>query len=135
MEYIFECNNLICREHGEVISSIMDKMYAIDDNRKFLFKEFEKQYGGYSTDDYNQIVYSDRIVCDLSSANDEFYLETSSNRINAIYLEVVTKEIAELNDKDFLSDKSVEELKEYKLGEVYSYYTKLADTEYYFRFM
>ena len=53
-----------------------------------------------------------------------------------IYLEVVTKEVAESNDRDFLSNKSEEELKDYYVGDGdYSYYTKLAGTEYYFRFM
>ena len=134
MKYIFESDNIICREYGQTAGDILRKMYVIEDNLEFLTKELEKQYPESTVFPYFQY---NRILVDLDSANDEFYIgKEASFRMTDIYLEVVTKEIAEANDRDFLSDKTDEELKNYSLADgVYSYYTKLADTEYYFRFM
>ena len=134
MKYIFECNNLICREYGENVGNILSKMYAIEDNLEFLIDTLVEQYPQDKVDKY--YMYS-QILVDLDSANDEFYIgRVGSNAQEDIYLEVVTKDIAESNDRDFLSDLSVEELKSYSLADgINSYYTKLADTEYYFRFM
>lgn len=134
MKYILESNNIVCREYGETAGDILRKMYAIDDNLEFLTAELEKQYPESTVFPYFQY---NRISVDLDSANDEFYIgKEASFRMTDIYLEVVTKDIAENNDRDFLSDKSEEELKDYYVGDGdYSYYTKLADTEYYFRFM
>ena len=134
MKYIFESNNIICREYGETAGDILRKMYAIEDNLEFLIDTLVEQYPQDKVDKY--YMYS-QILCDLDSANDEFYIgRIGSNAQEDIYLEVVTKDIAESNDRDFLSDLSVEERKQYSLADgVYSYYTKLADTEYYFRFM
>lgn len=70
-------------------------------------------------------------------AVDEFSLQYKDGEYlpNSCYsIEVVTKEVAESNDKDFNSDLSVDEIKTYKVGEILSYYTKL-DDKYYFRFM
>lgn len=134
MKYIFESDNIACREYGQTAGDILRKMYAIEDNLEFLIDTLVEQYPQGKVDKY--YMYS-QILCDLDSANDEFYIgRIGSNAQEDIYLEVVTKEVAEGNDRDFLSDKSVEELKDYYVGDGdYSYYTKLADTEYYFRFM
>ena len=136
MKYVIESNNLLCREHGEVVSEIMEKMYAIEDNLDFLSEEYQKQFPNEVT---SVLLYTfsntNQISVDLCSANDEFYIESADN---TVFLEVVTKEIAEMNDHDFLSDVSTEDLKKenYEVGDGnYSYYTKLADTDYYFRFM
>ena len=133
MKYIFESDNIACREYGQVAGDILRKMYAIEDNLEFLTTELEKQYPESTVFPYFQY---DRILVDLDSANDEFYVgRTGSNTREDIYLEVVTKEIAESNDRDFVSG-NMEALENYSLADgVYSYYTKLADTEYYFRFM
>ena len=135
MKFIFETENGFCREHGKTISDIMEKMYVIEDNLEFLTKTLIEQYPNEKHKVSKNYSYS-QILCDLDSANDEFYIgKAGSNPQEDIYLEVVTKEIAEDNDREFLRDISEEELKTYKLGEVLSYYTKLADTDYYFRFM
>lgn len=136
MKYIFESDNIICREYGETAGEILKKMYAIEDNLKFLLATLVEQYPKDKSKVYPSYTY-DQILCVMDSANDEFYIgRTGSNAQEDIYLEVVTKDIAESNDRDFLSDKSKEELKDYYVGDGdYSYYTKLADTEYYFRFM
>ena len=135
MKYIIETEKLD-REHDEVISEIMDKMYAIEDNLEFLSKEYQRQFPNEITSVIlNTFSYTKQICVDLCSANDEFYIESKNN---CIFLEVVTEKIAQLNDNDFLSDVSAEDLKKenYHLGDGnYSYYTKLADTDYYFRFM
>ena len=136
MKYIFESDNLACREYGQTAGEILSKMYAIEDNLEFLVNTFKEQYPEDKSKVYPSYTY-DQILVDLDSANDEFYVgRIGSNAQEDIYLEVVTKEVAESNDRDFLSDLSVEERKQYSLADgVYSCYTKLADTEYYFRFM
>lgn len=138
MKYIFESDNIACREYGETAGDILRKMYAIEDNLEFLLATLVEQSPDNEPLPKPFPSYSyDRILVDLDSANDEFYVgRIGSNAQEDIYLEVVTKEVAESNDRDFLSDLSVEERKQYSLADgVYSYYTKLADTEYYFRFM
>ena len=71
------------------------------------------------------------IECDTASAVDEFYIVDSNN--NSISIEVVTAEVAERNDRDFLRDD--EQLNDYKLGKTWSYYTPLNGTEYYYRLL
>ena len=135
MKYVIETNNLLCREHGKVISEIMEKMYAIEDNIEFIVGEYQKQFPNEVSSAILSIQYADQITVDTCSASDEFYIENGTNHL---CIEVETEEIAQLNDNDFLSDVSAKDLKKenYKLGDGnYSYYTKLADTEYYFRFM
>ena len=133
MKYIFESDNIACREYGQTAGDILRKMYVIEDNLEFLVKTMKEQYP--DSEPFPSYIY-DQILVDLDSANDEFYVGLSEpNSAEDIYLEVVTKEIAESNDRDFVSG-NIEALKNYSLADgVYSYYTKLADTEYYFRFM
>lgn len=135
MKYIFESNNIACREYGQTTGDILSKMYAIEDNLEFLVSTFKEQYPEDKSKIYPSYTY-DQILVDLDSANDEFYVgRTGSNTREDLYLEVVTKDIAESNDRDFVSG-NMEALENYSLADgVYSYYTKLADTEYYFRFM
>ena len=140
MKYIFESDNLACREYGQTVGDIISKMYAIEDSIEFLVKNYKEEFlteeliksFPQAKNVYPAHAY-DRITVDLDSANDEFYIGTfGSNAQEDIYLEVVTKEVAESNDRDMgaTSDEG------YSLADgVYSYYTKLADTEYYFRFM
>ena len=135
MKYVIETNNLLCREHGNIVAEIMEKMYALEDNIEFIVEEYKKQFPKEFTPQLLSVLHADQISVDTCSANDEFYIE---NGAAYLYLEVETEEIAQLNDNDFLSDVSKEDLKKenYHLGDGnYSYYTKLADTEYYFRFM
>ena len=138
MKYIFESDNLACREYGQTVGDIMSKMYAIEDSIEFLVEEYKKTLTKELVEAfphakaYPARAY-DRITVDLDSANDEFYIGTfGSNAQEDIYLEVVTKEVAESNDRDMGADMD----EGYSLADgVYSYYTKLADTDYYFRFM
>ena len=135
MKYVIETNNLLCREHGNIVAEIMEKMYALEDNIEFIVEEYKKQFPKEVTPQILSVLHADQISVDTCSASDEFYIE---NGAESLYLEVETEEIAQLNDNDFLSDVSKEDLKKenYHLGDGnYSYYTKLADTEYYFRFM
>lgn len=135
MKYVIETNNLLCREHGNIVAEIMEKMYALEDNIEFIVEEYKRQFPKEVTPQLLSVLHADQISVDTCSAVDEFYIE---NGAEFLYLEVETEEIAQLNDNDFLSHVSIEELKKegYKLGDGYfSYYTKLADTDYYFRFM
>lgn len=138
MKYILECNNLICREYGETVGNILSKMYAIEDNSEFLIEEYKKILTKELVEAFpNAKVYPahtyDQIAIDLDSANDEFYIgRIGSNAMEDIHLEVVTKEIAESNDRDMGATSE----EGYNLADgVNSYYTKLGNSEYYFRFM
>ena len=71
------------------------------------------------------------ILCDPSWATDEFLIVDTNN--NTIEIEVVTAEVAERNDRDFLRDD--EQLNDYELGKTWSYYTPLNGTEYYYRLL
>lgn len=71
------------------------------------------------------------ILCDPSWATDEFLMVDTNN--NTIEIEVVTAEVAERNDRDFLRDD--EQLNDYELGKTWSYYTPLNGTEYYYRLL
>ena len=139
MKYVIETSNPICREHGEVISNIMEKMYAIADNLEFLIKNYKEEFlteelmesFPQAKNVFPAYAY-DQILVDLDRVNDEFYIgRIGGNPQEDIYLEVVTKKVAESNDRDMGATEEG-----YSLADgVYSYYTKLADTEYYFRFM
>lgn len=80
------------------------------------------------------------IELDTSWAMDEFLFRYADDSIlpnSCNSIEVVTPEIAESNDMDWITgtpEISLEERKTYKLGEVLSDYSKL-DDKYYFRFM
>ena len=136
MKYVFETENHFCREQDDkTIAEMLKKMYAIEDNLDFLCEEYQKQFPNEISSAVLNVFLGDTITVDMDSANDEFLIERGDSYV---HLEVVTKQIAEDNDHDFLSDVSSQELKEnnYEVGDGnYSYYTKLSDTDYYFRFM
>ena len=129
MKYVIESNNTLCREYGTTISEIMEKMYVLEDNIEFIVEEYKRQFPKEFTPQLLSVLHADQISVDTCSANDEFYIE---NGAEYLYLEVVTKKVAISNDMDFLG---ADVKKVYVLGGVYSHYTKLADTDYYFRFM
>lgn len=138
MKYILECQNITCREYGKVTGKIVEKMYAIEDNLEFLVEEYKNILTKELVEAFpNAKVYPaytyDQIAVDLDSANDEFYIgRTGSNAMEDVHLEVVTKNIAEANDRDMGATSE----EGYSLADgVYSYYTKLGESEYYFRFM
>lgn len=138
MKYILESENISCREYGETASKIVEKMYAIEDSLEFLVEEYGKTLTKELVEAFPHAkvfpAYSySQIAVDLDNANDEFYIgRTGGNAMEDIHLEVVTKEVAESNDRDMGATSE----EDYSLADgVYSYYTKLADTKYYFRFM
>lgn len=72
------------------------------------------------------------IEVDLSSADDEFYIMDKEG--NVLYvIEFVTQDVAIMNDKEFNSDLSCTERKDYELGKVFSYYTVIQGSNYAFR--
>ena len=85
------------------------------------------------------------VLLDVDMAYDEFYLCYNMEKYRPSFLpnscchiEVVTKEIAEENDREYLrssSDFTKEDLANYKVGEILSEYRKLGNSEFYFKFM
>ena len=76
------------------------------------------------------------VELDTSWAMDEFLFRYADDSIlpnSCCSIEVVTKEVAESNDRD-MNDLSAEDWEQYKVGEVFSEYSKL-DDRYYFKFM
>ena len=85
-----------------------------------------------------EIPNTKRILVDIDVAYDEFYLMYDKDNYlpnSCYYVEVVTEEVAVENDRDFNSDLPIEDKGDYKVGEILSQYTKLGDSDYYFRFM
>ena len=128
-------------EKKELFGEIALKMYAIRNEMRFIYETLEKQYPNDDVLKENSIgdlvVNTQNIVVDLKSANDEFYLE-HANGTSYVNIEVVTKEVAEENDRellDYYCKNSGEDKASYKLGEVLSDYTKLGNSEYYFKFL
>ena len=122
-------------DFNDNIPNIMDKMLHIHRNLKTIFdKALEQARDEVEKESAKDILYVQEVMCDMDNAYDEFYLlkENGEFLSNAwCKVEVVTKEVAENNDKDFLD---AEELEEYELGGNLSYYDKL-DDKYYFKFM
>ena len=82
---------------------------------------------------------ADEVQLDLDNAYDEFFFLANGEYLNNVccHIEVVTPEVAESNDMDWITgtpEIDSEERKTYKLGEVLSDYSKL-DDKYYFKFM
>lgn len=105
----------------------------IDHITEFQFMENilneKKQVIGYKEWNIKYPSEINRIEVDLSNQYDEFWI-IDANEKPIAYIEVVTKLVAKCNDQEFLSDK---ELSNYEVGKVNSYYTRLADTNYYYR--
>lgn len=81
------------------------------------------------------------IIVDLDMAYDEFYIEfdepietimggTIQNKGYLLGLEIVTKEVAESNDKEFLGADFTDS---YEVGTNNSYYLPIPNTEYFYR--
>ena len=87
--------------------------------------------------DSKEIPNTRRVLVDIDCAYDEFYLMYDKDKFlpnSCCSVEVVTKEVAESNDKD-MDAVGDEDEKNYKVGEILSYYRKLGDSGYYFRFL
>lgn len=131
-------------------SKSLDKMYAValdrnletivDDMNKCIREDIE---GGRPNIKEVPIYEIDGIVCDLDSAIDEYSFKDDENEwIQPFSIEVVTPEIAESNDKEWLNDVNYtdEDRASYVLGEVMSDYTKLpvlspTGVQYYYKLM
>lgn len=79
----------------------------------------------------NQI---EEITVDLDTDIESFYIQTTYLE-EIINIEVVTREVAEANDKDFLRSEYYELINNggYEVGDDNSYYTQIADTDFYYR--
>lgn len=140
MKFVFEGTES-WTERQELFGEVALKMYAIRDNIRVIYETLAEQYPNEDVIKENGIdnlvVRTETIAVDLRSANDEFYLE-HENGTSYAYLEVVTKEVAEENDRellDYYSENSGEDKANYELGGTLSDYTKLGNTDYYFKFM
>lgn len=69
------------------------------------------------------------VLIDLMNQVDEFFFLIDDETLN--YIEIVTSSTAQSNDMDF--DITQENIDNYTLGGEYSLYTKLGDTDYYYR--
>ena len=141
MEFVFDgITNWV--EKPELFGEISLKMYQVKHNIRFILDTLKEQYPNtpeiIEAHDKGEVEpYLERIVVDLSNASDEFYVESKDGKY-IIPIEVVTKEVAEENDRELLSYYSEhleQDKNDYKLGEVLSDYTRLGKTEYYFKFL
>lgn len=108
----------------EDIKEALTTMRYLVNNYKVLENDDIK---AYETDIHNIRA----ILCDPSQAVDEFLIVDTNN--NSISIEVVTADVAERNDRDFL--RGDEQQKDYELGGAWSYYAPLNGTEYYYRLL
>lgn len=119
---------------------IYDKMaHAISGFAKIEDTAFKEAKNEAEREIVKHTFCTDEIQCDLDNAYDEFYFLLDGECLDNSFchIEVVTKEVAESNDMDWITGTpsiSLEERKTYKVGEVLSDYTKL-DDKYYFKFM
>ena len=76
----------------------------------------------------------EEITVDLDTDIEEFYVQTTYLEED-LHIEVVTKEVAEANDKDFLRSEYYELINNggYEVGDDNSYYTQIADTDFFYR--
>lgn len=127
----------------------LDKMHAMANftNLKFIAGEVNKcAEEDEKRDGENRKISAyevDTILCDEDQAIDEFYLLGNEDLIIGRYgYELVTKEVAEANEEEWLRDVAYtdEDRASYKLGEVMSLYLKLPElspkgVQYYLRLL
>ena len=113
---------------------IYDKTNMLQSTEDFTLREFN--------------AHVQAIEVDLDCAGDEMYLALDTeietveggkglrNLTDVIHVEVVTKEIAEENDKDFLRGEYNDLVESgYEVGDDNSYYKQIGDTNFYYREM
>ena len=137
----------ITQESTSTLNRISKAMKCIEQNfynMEFTVQKFENNFlkEEYPYKLGNQLLKS--IAVNLDQANDEFYINLEHpvttqvfdgmvKQDDYLYIEVVPMDVAEANDKDFLSGNVVNQ---YELGGVNSYYKKLGEidgTEFYYR--
>ena len=146
VEKLQEVDKLFARDE---VQEMLNKAKAITENLNVLERQaylegeetqvmldgkpLNEQY----MQDSKEIPNTRRVLIDIDCAYDEFYLMHDKDKFlpnSCCSVEVVTKEVAESNDKD-MDAVGDEDEKNYKVGEILSYYRKLGDSGYYFRFL
>ena len=158
----FEHNAVLQYETPESLKILDEKFQAIDEN--FYNIEFSCPRFNNENQLQSEYIYKlpksilDKAVVDLDNASDEFYLELTEEvttqeferplndtacielvKRKCLYIEVVTEEIAEDSDSDFIGHVKIKELEkdgEYELGGINSYYKVLGTVNgntYYYR--
>ena len=133
--------DLVNEVNEDEVKQIYDKMASILTNLERIKKVAIKQ----AKSEMEKVIISqnffnaDEVQVDLDNAYDEFFFLSNGEYLNnaCCHIEVVTPEVAESNDMDWITgtpEIDSEERKTYKLGEVLSDYSKL-DDKYYFKFM
>ena len=144
VERLYEVDKVFTRDE---VQEMLYKARAIAENldvlEKQAYQEGEetqamidgKPLNEQYMQDSKEIPNTKRILVDIGMAYDEFYLMHDKDNFlpnSCNYVEVVTKEVAESNDRDM---DATEDEENYKVGEGLSYYRELGDSGYYFRFM
>jgi hypothetical protein len=144
VERLYEVDKVFTRDE---VQEMLYKARAIAENLDVLEKqayqegkETQAEIDGKPMNeqwiqDSKEIPNTKRILIDIDCAYDEFYLMHDKDNLlpnSCNSVEVVTKEVAESNDRDM---DATEDEENYKVGEGLSYYRELGDSGYYFRFM
>lgn len=144
VERLYEVDKVFTRDE---VQEMLYKARAIAENLDVLEKqayqegkETQAEIDGKPMNeqwiqDSKEIPNTKRILIDVDCAYDEFYLMHDKDNLlpnSCNSVEVVTKEVAESNDRDM---DATEDEENYKVGEGLSYYRELGDSGYYFRFM
>ena len=147
VEKLYEVDKVFTRDE---VQEMLNKAQAITENldvlEKQAYKEGEDTHAILDDKPLNEKYMKDskeipntrRVLIDIDMAYDEFYLMHDKDKFlpnSCCSVEVVPKEVAESNDKDFFYNLSAEDKRSYKVGEILSYYRKLGDSGYYFRFL
>ena len=146
VERLYEVDKVFTRDE---VQEMLNKAQAITENLDVLQRQAYRE-GEYTQamldgkplneqykQDSKEIPNTRRVLVDIDWAYDEFYLMHDKDKFlpNSCYsVEVVTKEVAGSNDRD-MDAVGDEDEKNYKVGEILSYYRKLGDSGYYFRFL
>jgi hypothetical protein len=146
VEKLYEVDKVFTRDE---VQEMLNKAQAITENLDVLerqaYLEGEdtqamldgKPLNEQFMQDSKEISKTGRVLVDIDCAYDEFYLMHDKDKFlpnSCNSVEVVTKEVAESNDRDMDAVGDKDE-KNYKVGEILSYYRKLGDSGYYFRFL
>lgn len=146
VEKLYEVDKVFTRDE---VQEMLNKAQAITENLNVLerqaYLEGEeiqaildgKPLNEQFMQDSKEIPNTRRVLIDIDMAYDEFYLMYDKDKFlpnSCCSVEVVTKEVAEFNDRD-MDAVGDEDEKNYQVGEILSHYRKLGDSGYYFRFL
>lgn len=113
------------------LNEIRKRGVALLDNLDSLKQLDEHMWHYYKKDNVESVV----VQCD--SQSDEFGIKMKNGEYHPIMVEIVTKETAIINDKDYLESIPAFNVSDipYVLEGYWSNYRKLGNSEYYFRLM